>query len=298
MRVVLAIAAPLAAVGFAIPGLPRLSAVRSVSRSCGCGSSRVRDNVDTGEATMELLHSGEPLRREEAVKLALAGFLTASTMLWWPKGVMAGEVGANGGTRTFRSQDYGFEVSYPAGWTTSERGNRLPLQSGTSSTGTVLAAGDYPRGLSLSVSRSDIRKLLEAMGYTRGGRLVSVQDVGKPTWVAGVLLRQRDGNMEEKNPLTKVVEARDDGDQLDFTVETIVKLIYTGAAPSAGEINPEPQLKRTKARSLLRNNGEMVTVWASALVEAWADEDVASELNGVLDSFTLTKDKTSTMSFF
>lgn len=51
----------------------------------------------------------------------------------------------------------------------------------------------------------------------------------------------------------------------------------------------KPIIRRSLGRSYLRNNGEMVTVWASALESQWQDSDseIRDTLTAAVESFHL-----------
>jgi hypothetical protein len=89
-------------------------------------------------------------------------------------------------------------------------------------------------------------------------------------------------------PLSRVAEAKAVGPQLDFVTENIVSLSRTGIAPLASEIPTEPVIRKTVARAFLRNNGEVITLWASANSNQWeGDSALAQQLKWALDSFQL-----------
>eukprot|EP00611_Tribonema_gayanum_P003231 TRINITY_DN12507_c0_g1_i1.p1 TRINITY_DN12507_c0_g1~~TRINITY_DN12507_c0_g1_i1.p1 ORF type:complete len:296 (-),score=36.42 TRINITY_DN12507_c0_g1_i1:206-1093(-) len=195
-------------------------------------------------------------------------------------------------SKTFEDPEVGYRLSFPASWTASpRRSSFMPFSLGPKSrTGTVLVAGDYMAGLAVSVSISNVRELLEGAGFDNSGRLQTIANIGKPMGVADLLLRQRDGILEEKNPLSRVASAEADGARLDFVCDTIVTLAVTGAAPTALELAPlEPRIKTTLARSFLRRNGEMVTVWATESGrEGVPVGNQLSTLQRIVDSFQLT----------
>ena len=190
--------------------------------------------------------------------------------------------------QTYYDDDGIFRVTYPLKWTTSPRKSKLPLTEGVQGrTGTVLVVGDFKESISVSVTLSNMRSLLRGAGVDGSGRMDRISDIGQASGVSNLLLMQRDGSLEEKNPLSRVAEAKITRDnEVEFVAEAIVKLMRTGTSPTADTIPYAPNLRKTLAKSILYNNGSMVTCWASADEAKWND-DVESTLRAVLDSFEL-----------
>jgi len=200
-------------------------------------------------------------------------------------------------TRSYVDRTFRFRLEYPAKWLISKRakitnpggiGGIITPNGGYSSTGTIFVAGNYQTGVTVGISYTDVRRMLEDAGYDSSGKIETIPNIGRSKGVADLLVRQRDGNPKEPSPVSRVVAAETNGPNdtvLNFTVMTITKIAGTGIAPKLQDINLETtptNYRRTTARSIIKD-GILITAWASALEEQWEEE--GPKLERIIQSF-------------
>lgn len=134
---------------------------------------------------------------------------------------------------------------------------------------TVLVAADYAAGRTCSVSISDIATLLVDSGDPlplQAGQIGSLRDIGKPKFVAQLLVGRRDND-----PLGLVPPRSEIRDVIKVSEDTITFTVLTVTSTATSLTTAMPGARRTVARALFDpRSASLVTAWASSAVQGAA----------------------------
>lgn len=94
----------------------------------------------------------------------------------------------------------------------------------TLTTATVFVATDLQNGVVVSVTQTSIRNLLQDGGYDPNGDFRSIEDIGRPSGVASLLVMDRDSqlksNPDEEDRISKVTDVESTDKTLSFKAST------------------------------------------------------------------------------
>mmetsp|Transcript_20080 Transcript_20080/g.34595 ORF Transcript_20080/g.34595 Transcript_20080/m.34595 type:complete len:339 (+) Transcript_20080:41-1057(+) len=273
-------------------------------------------------AVMQSEKNGEDFSRRELLDRVLPTILIGSQLPWGSaiadEGAMA--VQAVEGTaaplvgkvkmKSYVDRKLRYRIEIPEKWLVSKRisvtldglgGGIMTPNGGVSSSGTVFVAGNYTSGVTVGISYTDARKMLDDAGFDNTGPINTIADIGKPMGVANLLVRQRDGDPAQPSPVSRVDAARSTAlktpsglgvlgdlkrsDPLDFQLRTIIKIAGSGLASKVEDINlrsTPTKYRITFARAYVQN-GIILTAWASATEDQLETE--GQILQDIVDSF-------------
>jgi hypothetical protein len=168
-------------------------------------------------------------------------------------------------------QKLGFTLSIPDGWTILPRKLPSVTLSQYMSEEILLVASNFVEGVSLSVTKSDARRLLKDFNIDWWfGSISAIEDVGNADLISKLLILQRQGNFDGKSPsAASLLSSSLDNQILSFAFDMPVA---------------EGVARKTLTKSFFKN-GYLYSLWISGL-DSIFDGDYAAVVRDIQNSFT------------
>ena len=172
---------------------------------------------------------------------------------------------------TYVDKSTGFKIDVFPGWFSMPRKTPTPSMTKYLTEEVLFVASNFAEGSSLSVTRTNARRLLKDFDIEWWFAPVEeFSDLGSADLIAELLILQRQGDFEKRTTTSELESAKLDGNTLTFNFRTPLK---------------EGLYRKTLVKSYYKGN-QILSVWLSGLASV-IEGDYGEQLKHIRDSFSL-----------